>query len=134
MPATDVVYFREADGSVPILEWLREVARRDRRAAEKCVAQIGVLRDFGHELRRPTVDYLRDGIYELRVRVSRAQYRILYFFHGREAVVVTHGLTKEKKVPLREIERALRRKHVFEKNPTFHDRQRRAKSTKSSRR
>lgn len=80
MPVTDVIYFRELDGSVPVLDWLRELAHHDRRVAAKCVAQIDVLRQFGNELRRPTADYLRDGVYELRVRVGRSQHRILYFF------------------------------------------------------
>jgi hypothetical protein len=35
-------------------------------------------------LRRPHADYLEDGIYELRWRNGTVQYRILYFFHGRE--------------------------------------------------
>ena len=120
MPATDVIYYRERDGSVPVLDWLRELARRNRRAAEKCVAQINLLRDWGHELRRPLADYLRDGIYELRVRVGRSQHRILYFFHGRNAVVLIHGLTKEAKVPAKEIERALVRMRSYKNNPALH--------------
>ena|SRR3990172_4629441 len=120
MPATDVVYFQELDRSVPVLEWLLQLAKRDRRAAEKCLAQIEVLRELGHELRRPMADYLRDGIYELRVRVGRSQHRILYFFHGRGEVVLAHGLTKEKKVPRTDVERALVRKRLFEKSPSSH--------------
>jgi len=78
MPATDIVYYREVDGSVPVHEWLTELRRRDQRAAEKCLAQIDVLRRMGHELRRPIADDLRDGMYELRARVGRSQHRILY--------------------------------------------------------
>jgi hypothetical protein len=120
MPATDVVYYQEIDRSVPVLEWLRELAKRDRRAAEKCLARIEVLREMGHELRRPIADYLRDGIYELRVRAGRSQHRILYFFHGRVTVVLAHGLTKEREVRPMEIERALVRKRSFEKSPNAH--------------
>jgi phage-related protein len=120
MRATEIVYYRDGDGTVPVLEWLAELARRDKRAAEKCVAHIDMLRDWGHELRRPTADYLRDGIYELRVRVGTSQHRILYFFHGRIAAVLAHGLTKQKKVPAKDIERALARMQLFKKNPTVH--------------
>jgi hypothetical protein len=39
------------------------------------------LRELGYDLRRPEADLLRDGAYELRVRLNRVQYRILYSFH-----------------------------------------------------
>jgi hypothetical protein len=42
---------------------------------------------------------------------------MLYFFHGRAAAVLAHGLVKERKVPPREIEEALRRKRKFELDP-----------------
>ena len=120
MPATDVIYYLEADGSAPVREWLHELRRRDRRAAEKCLAQIGLLRSLGHELRRPIADYLRGGVYELRARVGRVQHRILYVFHGRNCVVLVHSLTKEKMVPRKEIELAISRMKRFVQNPALH--------------
>ena len=47
-------------------------------------------------------------------------YRILYFFHGRRAAVLAHGLVKERVVPSREIEVALTRKRQFEQDPERH--------------
>ncbi len=55
----------------------------------------------GHELRRPLADFLRDGIHELRVRKGRVNYRILYFFHGRNLPILGHALTKEEADPSR---------------------------------
>ena len=75
---------------------------------------------MGHELRRPEADFLRDGIYELRVGLQGLNYRILYFFHGREAVVVSHGLLKERVVPPREIDQAVEHKKRFETDPKRH--------------
>ena len=75
---------------------------------------------MGHELRRPEADYLRDGIYELRVGLQGVNYRMLYFFHARVAAVLTHGLVKERAVPPREIEEAIRRKRKFESDPERH--------------
>ena len=71
-------------------------------------------------MRRPIGDYLRDGIYELRPSLAGVHYRILYFFHGNDAVVVSHGLTKERKVPVGEIERAIERMKRFRSNPRSH--------------
>jgi phage-related protein len=120
MPETEVIYYRDHDGSVPVLEWLTALARRNKKAAVKCAARIDILRELGHELRRPIADYLRDGIYELRTRVGTVNYRILYFFHGQRVVVLAHGLTKGKEVPQTDIERSLQRKAAFEKDPRRH--------------
>jgi len=45
---------------------------------------------------------------------------MLYFFHGRTAAVVSHGLVKEAAVPPKEIDKAIERKRKFEKNPKAH--------------
>lgn len=120
MPQTDVYFYQEAKGAVPVLDWLRELERTNRRAAEKCEAAIERLAEFGHELRRPQADFLRDGVYELRVRVGQVNYRLLYFFHGQGVAILAHGLTKEKKVPEADIDRAVERKKRFEADPEAH--------------
>ena len=74
----------------------------------------------GYELRRPDADLLRDGIYELRIRDGSVNYRLLYFFHGRDATILAHALTKEDRVPPADIERALRRKKAIESVPVAH--------------
>jgi hypothetical protein len=63
MPRTDVVSYREDEKDVPVLDWLTRVRRTDQRAYVTCVAAIERLADFGHELRRPLADFLRDGVY-----------------------------------------------------------------------
>ena len=65
-------------------------------------------------------DYLRDGIHELRAKSGRVNYRVLYFFHGRNIAVLAHSLTKEAEVPPVEIDRALERKALSEKDPEGH--------------
>jgi phage-related protein len=120
VPRTDVVFYQEDRDDVPVLDWLKELRRSDQRAYESCVAAIARLTDFGHELRRPLADILRDGIHELRIRKGRVNYRILYFFHGRNLAILGHALTKEDKVPNADIERAIRRKRAFEADPAGH--------------
>ena len=71
-------------------------------------------------MRRPEADLLRDGIYELRIGLQRVNYRILYFFHGRAAAVLAHGLTKKDAVPDTAIETALARKRKFEQGPALY--------------
>jgi len=118
MPETRVVFFRDSDGSIPIKDWLDTLPKKVR---AKCIDKIERLQALGHELRRPEADYLRDGIYELRLRFRNVRYRILYFFHGNVAAVISHGIMKKtQEVPKREIERAIRRKKKFELSPQRH--------------
>ena len=117
VPRTKIVLYREADGTVPLLEWLAELPEK---AQLKCRARIKRLAELGHELRRPEADYLRHGIYELRVALQGVNYRMLYFFHGQLAAVVSHGLIKERVVPPQEMDTAIARKAQFEKRPERH--------------
>ncbi len=118
MPAIEVIFFQEREGETPpLIEWLDELPSK---AQLKCLARLKRLEDLGHGLRRPEADYLRDRIYELRATYQGVHYRMLYFFYGRAAVVVTHGVVKEREVPDSEIDRAIRRKAAFEANPGTH--------------
>ena len=120
MPKTELIFYRDERGQAPVVEWLRELRRKDKKAYAKCNARIQVLAQLGHELRRPMADYLRDGIHELRIRHGHVNYRILYFFHGQAVAILAHGLTKEDEVPNADIERAIQRKEAFAKDPAKH--------------
>jgi putative component of toxin-antitoxin plasmid stabilization module len=120
MPKTQVIFFKGSDGEAPVVEWLLELKDTNARAWANCRARIEQLAEMGHELRRPAADFLRNGIYELRVKQGHVQYRILYFFHGRNVAILAHSLTKEDEVPDMDIERAITRKKLFESNPKEH--------------
>jgi phage-related protein len=114
VPTTKLVFYKEADGSVPVLDWLRGLPPK---AVVKCRVKMERLAELGHELRRPEADLLRDKIYELRASLQGIHYRILYFFHGNTAAVISHGIVKESAVPPKEIEKAIERKKKFESDP-----------------
>jgi|SRR5665213_375922 len=116
MPQAEVVFYLE-DGKAPVREWLRTLPVK---AQIKCLAYLSQLEDRGHELRRPAADLLRDGIYELRPSYAGVHYRILYFFAGKDVVVVSNGLIKEATVPAAEIARAISRRKRFMANPIAH--------------
>ena len=120
MPETRIVFYQEADGPAPVVDWLEDLLRSNERAWANCRARIELLAQFGHQLRRPAADYLQDGIYELRAKQGHVQYRLLYFFHGRQVAILAHALTKEDEVPKADIERAISRKKLFEANPKAH--------------
>jgi hypothetical protein len=148
MPRTEVVFYRDDDGTVPVLDWLGGLSVK---ARLKCLVRIERLRELGYDLRRPETDFLRDGVYELRVSLNHVQYRILYSFHAgadtdrsegpktvkrgpvkhrpkgsgkpvvrRTVAVLAHGLVKEDKVSGEEIDRALARMRKFAAAPERH--------------
>jgi phage-related protein len=118
MPKTKIVFYKESDGNVPLLSWLDDL--KPVAAADKCIVVIKQLSKLGYELRRPQTDILRDGIRELRTRLGSINYRILYFFHDRNVVVLTHGLTKEGVVPNSDIDKAINMKQKYHNNPEAH--------------
>ncbi len=88
MPRTQVLFYQEADGEAPVVDWLRELLKTNEKAWSNCRA--------------------------------RMQYRLLYFFRGRQVAILAHSLTKEDKIPAVDIERAIKRKKLFEANPKQH--------------
>ena len=113
-----VVLFRDSAGRTPLIEWVAGLPQKSR---EHAYASLERLRAIGHGLRRPESDYLVDGIYELRFRCERVNYRVLYFFHGRTAVIVSHGIIKQTdRVPVRDVELVRRRRLQYLANPVLH--------------
>ena len=104
MSETSVFLFQEDDGSVPVLDWMNSFREKNERAYRKCFGLSQLLEQFGHELRRPRADMLRDGVYELRTRVGNVNYRILYGFIGKDIA----------------IERAIARIAKYKTNPEAH--------------
>jgi hypothetical protein len=116
MPQTELLVFRNESRAVPLTEWLDDLEKTEPKAYVACLERIQQLERPGYELRRPVADSLRDGIHELRAKRGRVQYRILYFFHGKNVACMTHGFTKEGVVPDTEMARAVHAKELVESN------------------
>ena len=96
-----------------MIRWLDSLPKK---VQLRCTVRIARLAELGDQLRRPEADYLRDGIYELRASYQGVHYRVLYFFAGKAVVVLSHGITKEDRVPNREIDHAIRRKEQVQRD------------------
>lgn len=116
MPETEVIMFQESDGTIPLIKWLDKLPEK---VQVKCLVKIQRLEEQGYELRRPEADSLRDGIHELRVAFRGMQYRMLYFFHGQQAII-SHGFKKESVVPSSQIDLAIERRARFESDSVKH--------------
>lgn len=117
MPQTDVFIFKDDDGSAPLLDWLDE---QPAKVKDALTARVELLAQEGNQLRRPHCDKLDSGIFELRKKVNGVNYRILYGFCGKCAALLSHGCTKEQKVPPKEIKKAKENLDKFKQNPAKH--------------
>jgi hypothetical protein len=117
MPQTEITIYKDDDGSVPLIDWLD--AQSDK-VQDDMQARIELLAEKGNELRRPVIGHLRDGICELRKKRLHINYRILYGFCGKNAILLSHGCTKEGKVPNKEIDKAISNLNKYQQNPEAH--------------
>lgn len=117
MPRTELIFYKEKDSSVPLLKWMSSLSRK---VQNKWTARFELLGQFGFDLRRPHCDILRDGIYELRLKMGTINYRVLYAFVGRNVVLLSHGFSKEREVPEAEINRAIINRNNYLAKPPIH--------------
>ncbi|MDR2210308.1 MAG: type II toxin-antitoxin system RelE/ParE family toxin [Spirochaetaceae bacterium] len=74
----------------------------------KTLAFIGLLETNGPHLPRPYADLLKNGIHELRIKLTGTQVRILYFFCFQNIIVLTNIFEKHTNtVPESEIKLAM---------------------------
>jgi len=109
---------------VPFDDWVRTFRAPGKRQNLEAVHDLaGVLirlATAGHALRRPTSAPLRDDIHELRFKVKKVNYRVLYFFAGAGVAVISHGCTKEGEVDDSDIDCDVARRKQFKANPALH--------------
>jgi len=60
MSETRVVFYQNEAGDSIVLDWLKQLLNHDRKAYANCIVRIQQLAAMGHELCRPSADYLRD--------------------------------------------------------------------------
>jgi phage-related protein len=98
-----VHFYRTSRGESPVEEFLGSL---DNQTKAKVAQFIGLLEEYGPQLKRPIADKLEGKIYELRPK----QARILYFFFIRREIVLVHGfLKKTNAVKIKELDLAERR-------------------------
>lgn len=112
----NIIYYETEDGYSEVFEYVDKLKASNK---AKIFSWISILEEKGPLLTRPYSDLLRDGIHELRVKLSGNQIRILYFFCYKEFIVLTNKFIKNTdKVPEKEINKALKCKEDFLKRFT----------------
>lgn len=107
------IFYINADGGSPVEEFLD---RLDESAKGKIASRIDFLGKHWHQVRRPLVDYLEDGLYELRVQFAKVRVRVIYAYMFKDYIVLLHGIVKRTaKVPENDKRIAKQRRIHFEK-------------------
>ncbi len=87
-----LVLYTNERGDSPIDEFLDDI---DKKSRAKVAAYLSLLEEEGPNLKRPYADVVRGKIRELRIHYSSNQYRILYFFHIHDQIVLLHAFSKK---------------------------------------
>jgi phage-related protein len=91
MTCWNIFYYDKTDGSSPVKDYIDALPLRER---VKTLAFIGLLETRGPDLPRPYADLLKDGIHELRIKLTGTQVRILYFFCYQNTIVLSNIFRK----------------------------------------
>jgi len=98
-----ILFYRKTNQRCPFEDFFQSCSDKEKL---EVAANLKVLQKLGYHARRPLVDYVEDGIYELRVKVSKKHLRILFFF-SEQKIIITHGFVKKTKaIPKIEIKKA----------------------------
>src|ERR1700685_1555505 len=119
MPRTIIRQFRDAKGTVPSRDWIKQLEKKEPKSYRKRLAAIAELREKGFVLQRPLVGALGDKNYELRWHLGTVNYRITFFWYESQAVF-SHGFTKEGEVPPIQIDRTNRNRRLVEADSKKH--------------
>ena len=111
MAGWKIVYYEDSNGVSQVYDFInsQKVANQS-----KIASWLSLLEEKGPVLPRPYADFLKDGIHELRIKLSGNQFRILYFFCFKDFVVLTNSFTKTtSRVPVKQIRMAKKHREDF---------------------
>lgn len=104
-------FWTSETGAEPVREWLKDLARDDRRQIGEDIKTV----QFGWPVGMPVCRPMGKGLFEIRSRMSGDRIaRVLFCFHDHKMVLL-HGLIKKsQKTPKPDLELALKRKKHLE--------------------
>ncbi|MGA2297417.1 MAG: type II toxin-antitoxin system RelE/ParE family toxin [FCB group bacterium] len=102
-------------GNIPFEKFLNSVSKAER---AEIITMIEELRRKLSESEKISVKiskYIRDGIFELRIKHLNKISRSFYFFQIGKLIVFTHGFIKKTQpIPFKEIDKAIKYKKIYE--------------------
>lgn len=105
-----IEFYRTENNKIPAKEFIES---QDAKTYAGILRELKHLESTGPLSREPHTKFLKDGIFEIRIRQEKSV-RILYFFFANQRIVLTNGFVKKtNKTPNKEIEKAIQYKNDF---------------------
>ncbi len=109
----DVDFYKTEDNIAPVEQFLDSLNIKMR---AKALHELNILQQFGSSLREPHSKLIKDGIFELRIKLGSDISRIFYFFRVGNRIILTNGFVKKtNKTPKKEIDKAIKYKIDYER-------------------
>ena len=99
--------FAEYNGKIEMIEFIESLTPKDQARIKAGIDKLIELLNSNNFPNEKLSKYLRDGIFELRIKLFNTISRTLYFFIEGKMIIFTHGyIKKTDKTPNSEIEKA----------------------------
>lgn len=110
------VFYRTESGTEPVREWLKELAKEDKKAIGEDIKTV----QFGWPLGMPLVCNLGQGLWEVRTKLPNGRIARIIFFMDKGTMVLVNGFIKKtQKTPITELDLAQKRKKIYETSKNF---------------
>jgi phage-related protein len=108
-PKLDAVFFKAEGGAEPVRDWLRSLAKRDRRIIGEDILKVQYCWPIG----KPLVGSLGNGLWEVRSRLENSIARVIFMIDGSTMVLLHGFIKKTQKTPKHELDLAIKRKNLL---------------------
>lgn len=106
-----ILFYETLNNTSPVLDYLQSLPIKSK---AKILKSLKILQREGVNTPYPYVSHVREKIFELRVKFSSNQYRILYFIYTNRQIILLHGFSKKtQQIPEKEIKKAENRQLEF---------------------
>ncbi len=106
-----VAFYRSASGNEPVREWLKGLAKEDRKAIGIDIQTV----EFGWPIGMPVCRPMKDGLFEVRTNIDDGRIaRVLFCFSGGEIVLLHGFIKKSQSTPKPDLDLAKKRKKEVE--------------------
>ena len=100
-----VVFYRELSGREPVLEWIKDLSKKDRLRVGTDLQTL----QYGWPMGMPLVRSLGKGLWELRIKLDNKIARIVFVVEKAQIFVLHGFIKKTQKTPQQDLELALDR-------------------------
>ena len=104
MKSWEIEYYTKQSGRSPIEEFIDGLPIN---AKARVFKTFELVEEFGLDIGEPHVKYIKQGLWELRIRTQEGALRFLFTIKRRRAIILLHGFYKKtNKIRMRDLRSA----------------------------